>query len=413
MIFKGCLLCLRRARSQQFAHYSKILRPICLQHVELFFREQQLQFQVCRRFSHASGTNLHWYPSNVTTLPSYRHGSCVVVLWKKPLRVFCSSPSPVTKKKFKDRKIVAYILERYSRYVQWYEDILQRRFPSAFKIYQIVKNGLRDLFVDVWNYLRIRREILMNGKPLRSFSRRELEVYRHLPRDFVHVLPLYCLQAIPFVGNVFFIVAYRYPKQLLSQQFWTPDQKMEFWLQDHCHRVLQYRIVMSKLDRKTAKIKDVKLRNHMEDLLHELHCNRHPSLQQIMLTEPLFVERPFGVQKVGYQQMLNLCKMHQVWHQFQPRRRLESYGILLRETDLAIDREGYDDESAHEVIRACFVRGLNPKGLHHEQRIEWLKKWVEVSQCVDAKSISLLLHCPIFLGLNEPTNRVLYPPSKS
>ncbi|XP_014681919.1 PREDICTED: LETM1 domain-containing protein 1-like isoform X1 [Priapulus caudatus] len=303
--------------------------------------------------------------------------------------------------------LVTFAVAKYNRYVTWYEGILERRYPGVFKIYKIVKHGLRDLFLDARDYFRIYTQI-RKGKPLGTLTRRELEVYRQLPHDLLHCLPLYCLQAIPFVGNVFFIVAYKYPKSLLSHQFWTPDQKMQFWLEDLTERVQNYNIIMAKLERKTRKITDDKLRIYMEDVLHELHSNRHPSTEQLLLTRQLFVERPFGIHKVGYKQMINLCKIHERWPYFQPRARMHKYGMLLRATDLAITRDGFADENAHEIIAACFIRGLNPKSLHTEQRIAWLKQWVEVAEHVDEDCISLLLHCPIFLGLNEPTNKVLY-----
>ncbi|XP_014681920.1 PREDICTED: LETM1 domain-containing protein 1-like isoform X2 [Priapulus caudatus] len=269
--------------------------------------------------------------------------------------------------------LVTFAVAKYNRYVTWYEGILERRYPGVFKIYKIVKHGLRDLFLDARDYFRIYTQI-RKGKPLGTLTRRELEVYRQLPHDLLHCLPLYCLQAIPFVGNVFFIVAYKYPKSLLSHQFWTPDQKMQFWLEDLTERVQNYNIIMAKLERKTRKITDDKLRIYMEDVLHEI----------------------------------NLCKIHERWPYFQPRARMHKYGMLLRATDLAITRDGFADENAHEIIAACFIRGLNPKSLHTEQRIAWLKQWVEVAEHVDEDCISLLLHCPIFLGLNEPTNKVLY-----
>lgn len=41
--------------------------------------------------------------------------------------------------------------------------------------------------------------------------------------------------------------------------------------------------------------------------------------------------------------------------------------------------------------------------------IRWMNHWIELSNEVDKDSLSLLLHCPILLGYNQPSNwRLIY-----
>lgn len=63
---------------------------------------------------------------------------------------------------------------------------------------------------------------------------------------------------------------------------------------------------------------------------------------------------------------------------------------------------------SHTVTsQACFLRGLNPITMKTEDMIHWLTQWIVVSQVVDRSSLSLLLHCPILLGYNQPSNWML------
>jgi hypothetical protein len=39
--------------------------------------------------------------------------------------------------------------------------------------------------------------------------------------------------------------------------------------------------------------------------------------------------------------------------------------------------------------------------------VKYLEQWIAVSVHVDPATYSLVLHCPILLAYNQPTNRVL------
>ncbi|KAG8327733.1 LETM1 domain containing 1 [Homalodisca vitripennis] len=61
----------------------------------------------------------------------------------------------------------------------------------------------------------------------------------------------------------------------------------------------------------------------------------------------------------------------------------------------------------HWIILACLFRGLNPANMKKEDMEEWLEGWLQVSQCVRKDSRSLLLHSPVLLAYNHPSNWVL------
>lgn len=61
----------------------------------------------------------------------------------------------------------------------------------------------------------------------------------------------------------------------------------------------------------------------------------------------------------------------------------------------------------HTTLQTLTFRGLNPTNMSTAAMLEYLQNWLEVSREVDASSYSLLLHLPIFLAYNQPSNFAL------
>lgn len=55
-------------------------------------------------------------------------------------------------------------------------------------------------------------------------------------------------------------------------------------------------------------------------------------------------------------------------------------------------------------FQTLIFRGLNPTNMSSVAMLEYLQNWLSVSREVDASSYSLLLHLPIFLAYNQPSN---------
>lgn len=101
-----------------------------------------------------------------------------------------------------------------------------------------------------------------------------------------------------------------------------------------------------------------------------------------------------------------LLKLHgmssTIWFR---RTRLADRAKFIKEMDRAIERENGPQNLSLEHLRfACYVRGLNPVTMRNEDMIQWLSEWLKVSKHIDYESASLLLHCPILLAYNLPTN---------
>lgn len=85
--------------------------------------------------------------------------------------------------------------------------------------------------------------------------------------------------------------------------------------------------------------------------------------------------------------------------------RLKARAKILREMDRAILRECGPVRLKTEALRyACFIRGLSPLNMKHEDMVEWLEQWLRISEIIHPDNASLLLHLPILLVYNHPSN---------
>lgn len=94
--------------------------------------------------------------------------------------------------------IRGYALDRFITYIKNYENVLSKRFPGAMKVYRVFMDGVKYFGKDSIAYVKIRHQMLLQGKGESSMSRRELELYYQMPQDIRKVGPMILISAIPF-----------------------------------------------------------------------------------------------------------------------------------------------------------------------------------------------------------------------
>lgn len=299
-----------------------------------------------------------------------------------------------------------YLVQKCFAFVQGYEKILETKFPSAFKIYQIFSVGTKALYTDIKEYIRISSS-LSEGKSVRDLQRKELEIYFQVPKDLMKVAPILLLAALPFANYVILPVIYLFPRRCLSSQFWTLQQKVDFAVVYQKKKLLFYRPVFRNLQARVQIIEDLDLRDKCQNIFYKLGSGVHPTTDEILNVKSLFINKPYGVFNISATHLYNLCRMHGISTLPGKQWRLWKHAGFIREMDLAILREGWKNMSHHDLRQACFLRGLSPVGLSSEEMITWLSQWIYVAQNCESQSLSLLLHCPIFLSYNYSSNWVL------
>lgn len=296
-----------------------------------------------------------------------------------------------------------YVVSKLKFLLEGYDMIL-KKFPVAYRLHQVFLIGTRDLYQDIREYMRISQE-LRYGKSVRELSRRELELYFQIPRDIIKVAPVLFVIALPATNFFMFPLIYLFPKQLLTWHFWSLEQRVDFSVATQRKKVSNYLPVFRYMQ---AIVPEGEEGQKLLRIFHKLGSGTHPTVEDILDAKQYFMDKPLALSKLSRKHLSSLCRIHGKSAFFLGRRsRLWRHGGFVHEMDLAMAREGIDQMDVAELRWACFLRGLNPMGLSKKDLIAWLQDWIKISSSIDSQSMSLLLHCPILLAYNQPSNWIL------
>ncbi|XP_055626249.1 LETM1 domain-containing protein 1 [Toxorhynchites rutilus septentrionalis] len=308
------------------------------------------------------------------------------------------------------RNVQGYVFSRFFDYVKNYDKVLEKKFPSAMHVYRVFLVGVKDFFNDMKRLVKITKIVYTHDNDLRCLTRKEIELYYQMPRDMKKVAPVLLISALPFANYVVFPLAYMYPRKFLTSHFWSIQQKVDFAQEDLKQRLYYnrrvFRCMQAKLD-VLRKAQDP-LHEKFNSILGLLGSGLHPTSDEILNIQDLFVRPPFHLGHLSSVHLKYLCKLHDLHTGMMRRFRLSERAYVIHHMDLAIKREGGVHNMPIESLKhACFLRGLNATNLSNESMIEWLKEWVKVSLIINQDNISLFLHLPILLSYNHPNNWIL------
>ncbi|KAF4517868.1 hypothetical protein B566_EDAN001822 [Ephemera danica] len=311
----------------------------------------------------------------------------------------------VQQKKAIATKVQRYGMFQYIQAIHGFEKTLETKFPSAIHVYRVFSVGIRDFYKDIKHFIRVAR--IASSQDFKELTRKEIELYHQMPRDMLKVAPVLLISALPFANYVVFPIAYMFPRQFLSYHFWSLQQRSDFAELTLKRRLYNQRPVLRCLQSRLEDIESPEIFHKWRDILGVLGSGVHPSTTEVIELKSLFAEEPYHLRSLYTNHVNGLLRLYGMHIGWRRRRRLRDRAFILHEMDLAIEREGILSMSLDELKGACFLRGLNPTTMKTEDMVSWLTRWVTVSKAVDEDSFSLLLHCPILLAYNEPSNWVL------
>lgn len=321
-------------------------------------------------------------------------------------------PLKKTEAKQKAQEVKFYLLRRFVQYIQNYDVHFKRKFPKATQIYQVFKEGVRIFYYDLKNYVKIITIVYTSpaSAPLAKLTRNEIEIYHQLPKDIRKVAPILLFSALPFSLYLILPLIYLFPRQLMTSHFWTLQQKSEFKVIILRERLIHNRPVFRHLQLHLKSLKGRKYYDEWAVILGQLGSGVQPTVEQILEVKPLFTKLPYRFNYLSGNHIKHLSKMHHT-SIFLKRRSLRDRAFVLKAMDQAIVKEGGVHNMPMEALKhSCYLRGLNPTNMKTEDMIDWMNQWIKISENVDAESYSLLLHCPILLGYNQPSNwTLIYP----
>lgn len=105
------------------------------------------------------------------------------------------------------KNVRSYVFSRYINYIKNYDEVLEKKFPAAMKVYRVFAVGIKDFYNDMKLFLKISRIVNTTTQGLRSLTRRELELYYDMPKHMLQLAPVLALSALPFANYVIFPVA--------------------------------------------------------------------------------------------------------------------------------------------------------------------------------------------------------------
>ncbi|KAF5273262.1 hypothetical protein FQR65_LT04684 [Abscondita terminalis] len=249
-------------------------------------------------------------------------------------------------------------------------------------------------------------------KSLNDLTLKEIELYLQMPKDMRRIAPFLIISILPFANYVLFPLAYYFPRHLLCRHFWNLQQKSEFGIVFLQNRLVHNKPVFRYLQLQLPKLEEDALLDKWSHVLGTLGSGSQPRPMQILECKQLFETGPYHLAYLSRNHVKHLLKMHEVPLGWFRRTRLGDRALLLQAMDRSIMKDGLE-KLPHDTLKtACLIRGLNPTNMKHEDMIEWMTKWLIISSEVNKNSLSLLLHCPVLLAYNEPTNWQLIYRSK-
>ncbi|CAH1179238.1 unnamed protein product [Phaedon cochleariae] len=306
------------------------------------------------------------------------------------------------------KKLRFYFLTRYLDYLKNYEQIVEKRFTGAIQVYKVFMEGVKDFMSDSKDYFRIIRILNSPGVPGTKFEkllRREIELYQQMPKDMRKVAPVLLISALPLGPYVILPLAYMLPRYLLCSHFWTLQQKSDFDVLNLRDRLHHNRPVFRHLQSQLSFLKPHCLFDPWSRILGVIGSGSQPCVKEIIQCKDLFMAEPYHLFYLSRSHVIHLLKLHDMHRGWFRRTRLAERAYILREMDKAIMREGgVHNLPLPALKKSCSLRGLNPANMQTEEMVKWLTDWIQLSNNTDKESYSLLLHGPILLGYNSPSN---------
>nr|XP_033331627.1 LETM1 domain-containing protein 1 [Megalopta genalis] len=304
------------------------------------------------------------------------------------------------KEKNRISNIRTYWFNRYIDYIKNFDHILEKNFPETMKVYRMFRVGTTEFIREFKTY------ITLIHKSSKSLTTEELKLTHTMGNDLQKMCPVLLVAAVPFTNYVIFPLIYYFPRHLLTSHYWSAEQKLNFTMLDQKKRLKHNRPLFRCMQTELRTIKDKSLRIKWNDVIACLGSGTHPSVRNIIACTELFAGRPYALKNLKSKHIKELLIIHDIstWRLFKKKKLIER-GMFIKQMDDTIQREGGVTKLSVDAIRwALIFRGVNPETMSTESMQKWLTQWLEVSNTVNENTISLLLHCPILLAYNHPSN---------
>lgn len=91
-----------------------------------------------------------------------------------------------------------------------------------------------------------------------------------------------------------------YPRKLLTHQFWTPQQRSEFFVLELQDRLANNRRILRLLQAKSSQIKNDPNYPTWKHIIAQLGSGMHPTVDEIIKVKDIFAEMPYKTASLSY-----------------------------------------------------------------------------------------------------------------
>ncbi|XP_037370646.1 LETM1 domain-containing protein 1 isoform X1 [Talpa occidentalis] len=301
------------------------------------------------------------------------------------------------------KSLISYVATKTKAINGKYHQFLSHNFPRFYVLYTTFMKGLQMLWADAKKARRIKANMWKHNIKFHQLSYREMEHLRQFRRDITKCLFLGIISIPPFANYLVFLLMYLFPRQLLTQYFWTPKQQIDFLDIYHGLRKQSHKDILKHLERVIPRISDAGLQWHMKELCAKIQRGTHPAIHDILALRQCFSNHPLGLMQLETLQMKALSRAMLLTPYLPPlllRHRLKSHTTVIHQLDKALAKLGIGQLTAQEVKSACYLRGLNSTHIAEERCRTWLGEWLQISCSLKEAELSLLLHNVVLLSTN-------------
>lgn len=199
-----------------------------------------------------------------------------------------------------------YMFTAYIDRVQNYQNILEKNFPKAVKVYRTFFDGMKDFYSDMKRFLKIARIVNSSPHGLKTLNRQEVELYMQLPRDMVKVSFAVILTSLPFVGYAVYPLIFGFPRVFLTHHFWNSQQKVEFQQYYMNCRLNYAKPVFRLLQSKLQLVKGDPQAALLDNMLGLLGSGFHPTVNHILEIKDIFSKEPFQYHSLNMNHIVSI-----------------------------------------------------------------------------------------------------------
>lgn len=193
--------------------------------------------------------------------------------------------------------------------VQNYENVLEKNFPKAVKVYRTFFDGMKYFYSDMKRYLKIARIASTSPLGLKALNRQELELYMQVPRDMVKVAPAIIITSLPFVGYAIYPLIFAFPRVFLTHHFWTPQQRVEFEQYYISYRLSYNKPVFRLLQSKLEQVKDDPQSVLLDNMFGLIGSGFHPTIENILEVKDIFSKPPLEYDSLSMKHIVSIFEV--------------------------------------------------------------------------------------------------------